>query len=338
MTREELIQALAARIDVPPHNAQVFLHACFDIVKSLLRAGEDVTLQDLGHWTAGLKSGGILTSVKYSASVSGIAEGTEEVLLGPASSIDAMHFIPAAALEIAHTAQRASFDIAALVAEVRESLSPSVIVRSTIDERAAEKGVPENSESEPMLEQPVLEQPMLEQPMLEQPMLEQPMLEQPMLEQPVLEQPMHEQPMLEQPVLEQPMLKQTMLEQPMLKQTVPDSDEDRLLEAEMEAEGYEIQAPHSQAETGMSFGDESDIALAAFRNASDKDPLSDDEVFHRNRNQLYHPPEKPGNRPLLITAAILTFCVLVIIVYMLLDHNEPRELPGSAPVGVLLDD
>lgn len=80
-------------------------------------------------------------------------------------------------------------------------------------------------------------------------------------------------------------------------------EEEALLETEMEAEGYQT------------------------------DPLSDDEVFHRNRDQLYHPPDEPGRRTLLITAGILTFCVLVIIVYLLLDQSEPRELPGSAPVG-----
>ncbi|MDX9758290.1 MAG: hypothetical protein RBU27_03935, partial [Bacteroidota bacterium] len=63
------------------------------------------------------------------------------------------------------------------------------------------------------------------------------------------------------------------------------------------------------------------------------DPLSDDAVFHRNRDQLYHPPAESGRRSLLVTAAILTFCVVLIILYMLLDTTEPRALPGSEPVG-----
>ena len=68
---------------------------------------------------------------------------------------------------------------------------------------------------------------------------------------------------------------------------------------------------------------------------ADRDPLSDEAVFHRNRDQLFHPPEEPSKRPLILTAVILTICILIIIVYMLLDRTEPRELPGTAPVGLV---
>jgi hypothetical protein len=123
-------------------------------------------------------------------------------------------------------------------------------------------------------------------------------------------------------------------------------EEEALLELEMEAEGYQP-AMASAPEAGAVWSEDAAEAMTAYEQEvqtesvtvpedehfGDTDPLSDDEVFYRNRDQLYHPPDEPGRRTLLITAGILTFCVLVIIVYLLLDQSEPRELPGSAPVG-----
>ncbi|MBR9974072.1 MAG: hypothetical protein KFF77_00685 [Bacteroidetes bacterium] len=66
---------------------------------------------------------------------------------------------------------------------------------------------------------------------------------------------------------------------------------------------------------------------------TEEDPLSDFEMFHRNRDQLYHPPAEPSRRKLMLTAFVLTFCVLAIIVYLLLDKSEPHQIPGRPAVG-----
>lgn len=256
MTRDELIDALAERAGVPRHSAQVFLHACFDVTKSLLRNGELVSLPGIGSWSPQRTADGTLVAVSYAAShpaTSPAAFALEAFALHETAALaDARHFIPAAALQAGSPVERIPVDLAEIVADVRRSFGlieaggqTSSVEEATRDDASASAALPSHEAAAEIPAVPVLSP---------------------------------------SPDLEA-------------------DEEEALLEMEMEAEGYQT------------------------------DPLSDDAVFHRNRDQLYHPPDEPGRRKLLITAGILTFCVLVIIVYLLLDQGEPRELPGSAPVG-----
>ncbi len=308
MTREQLIQALADRVDVPAHSAQVFLHACFDIIKSQLRDGESVVLPLLGKWTPIRDSEGALNGVGYAA-LADESGRNGEVLHGPASSIDARHFIPAAALDSRNGGMRTPVDIASIVREVRTAFSPEPETPPAEGANSVASPVPDaasdtaSSETARMEDFPVTA----------------------------------------------PMTASTVIEE-------SGSEEDILLEAEIEAEQYagELLSEEYAGEAtddadhaltaedySLALADPSDIAddEPLYGEAPGEveeeapDPLADDEVFNRNRDQLYNPPAETSKRPLLITAAILTLCVLIIIVYILLDHSAPRDLPGSEPVG-----
>lgn len=53
-----------------------------------------------------------------------------------------------------------------------------------------------------------------------------------------------------------------------------------------------------------------------------------DEVFYRNRDQLYHPPEKRRSKLLMLAALVLTAIVIAIVFYMIYGEAPTREFPG----------
>ncbi len=326
MKREELIQALAARMDVSPTSAQVFLHACFDIVKSRLQAGEEVTLPNIGTWTPTNESGGKLASVRYAAFVPVNAEVPEseafptDLMDGPASSIDTRHFIPASALNGKELKLPAIIDVATLVAEVRASFAPASPDADSVVESDSLSDTPTIENTDLVGEADTIEAAVRAD------------------EVDIADDPewVEEAELVEEaePLADGAVEVDNTVEINRPEEADFLSEEDLLLEAEMEAEGYEsLEAQTDQAviEEDDSINEGEDSV-----SAEQQDPLSDDEVFNRNRDQLYHPPKEPSNRPLVITAAALTFCVLVIIIYLLLDRNEPRELPGSEAIGCLV--
>ena len=328
MTREELIERLAARADVPRHSAQVFLHACFDAVKSQLRSGAAVQLPGLGRWTPRLSEQGRLIDVTYTALVT---ETTPtEAMHGPASSIDSRHFIPAEALESRSTVLREPVDVTVLVTDVRRALGhlpeedgdvrPAHTASAAAEQLLHELPLPDETEDDGATAQtdpyalPTEGLPIEED---DDPGEEE---DSPGEDEEYFVDAyasVEETAFASFPDEASPVGVDSDGVPPPLE-----SEEDELLlEAEMEAEGYAPAAGGGEAETVEE---------------EDEDPLSDTEVFHRNRDQLYHPPEEPSRRKLLVTAAVLTFCVLVIIVYLLLDEGEPHRIPGSAPVGTVL--
>jgi hypothetical protein len=308
MTREELIDALASRVDAPAHSAQVFLHACFDIVKSALRAGEEVELPDIGAWKPRLDANGILIGVSYAAFVPAAPAVAQEVRFGPVTGIDPRHFIPARALEISAPVARTSVDIAGLVAEVEAAFSPGGIdaaggtvkpegaigVRSAT--RPAEAGELPTDVGDPPAEAGDLP-----------------------VEAVVAPEGTAGAPVDSVPADEEPSAGGSPAGGPWL--------EPELVLAENAGPGQEA----GLAEEIIGAVD----PVTGHADAG-RDPLSDEAVFHRNRDQLYHPPEEPSKRPLILTAVILTVLVLFIIVYMLLDKTEPRELPGTETVGMVV--
>jgi hypothetical protein len=255
MTRDMLIDTLATRIDAPRHSAQVFLHACFDVVKSLLRSGEEVQLPGIGHWTPRRSPDGTLTAVACTACVPSMAS-TEAAQEHP-GGFDALHFIPVDALLQRSAAVPEPVDVASVVAEVRRLL-----------------GGGGETEAHDTFATVVLEE----------------------------ERPEDSTVAVTDDA------------------DAPASDDISLLD--------ESDEPLQDA-TDLSAEDEALLEP----DVEEADPLSDEEVFHRNRDQLYHPPDEPGRKTLLIAAAILTFCVLVIVVYLLLDQSEPRDLPGRPAIG-----
>ncbi len=321
MNREQLIQALAVRIDVAPHSAQVFLHACFDIIKSQLRSGDDISLPLLGRWTPLHGEDGALTGVSYTALVQNRSDTAGEVLHGPASSIDARHFIPAAALEHGNGVRRSPVDIASLVAEVRREYAPDPIPDPV--GTAVSDAVPASvrGDASPLAEDPLPHAPAIESE-------EDILLE---AEMEAENYPGHTAAQEEADPAGGELVETGI-------------DEEYADLAEVDSDPYpgidDMQDPMTDSDVDAII----DTTIDASPEAEDPgdeegvddghDPLADDEVFNRNRDQLYHPPEETSKRPLLITAAILTLCVLVIIVYILLDHTAPRELPGREPVGM----
>lgn len=228
-----------------------------------------------------------------------IAQGmAAEAPQGPASSIDSLHFIPVEALRTATDPVLEAVDVADLVLEVRRALG--LVVPDPVAPVSAEPVTPMHVE-------PVA----------------------PVPAEPVT--PMHVEPVA--PLTAGP-------DNPLSDDS--DGGETLLLEAEMEAEGYELR----EAETGATMeldtlelqplpDEHTTLPAETIESAVvvDEDPLSDSEVFHRNRDQLYHPPAEPSRRKLMLTAVVLTFCVLVIIAYLLLDKSEPHAIPGRPAVG-----
>jgi hypothetical protein len=92
---------------------------------------------------------------------------------------------------------------------------------------------------------------------------------------------------------------------------------------------YEAPAAATHSAEAMPDGIASERGYADF---------SDDESFHRNRDQLYHPPERQKSAGLLAAAIALTVVVVIIILYMVYSEPPARELPGvDAPAGMLYD-
>jgi hypothetical protein len=60
----------------------------------------------------------------------------------------------------------------------------------------------------------------------------------------------------------------------------------------------------------------------------------DNEVFYRNRDQLYHPPQERNTRPLLIVALVLTAVMIVIVLSMIFGEDERPEVPGTGESGL----
>ncbi|MBE0644590.1 MAG: HU family DNA-binding protein [Bacteroidetes bacterium] len=329
MTRDDLIQALADRIDVPSHSAQVFLHACFDIVKSLLREGEEITLPELGRWLPMRSTEGILTGVRYAALVPAGTDSPIEVLHGLASSIDARHFIPVQALDITGVNQRSPVDVATLVAEVSQQFAPRLAAETTsgneavLDRDTTPDALPPTP---PVIDtaadhtgmQPISEADLLLEAEME---AEGYAVE---ADARLLEE---DYPEDAQDVVEEDYPEDA---QDVVEEDYPEDAQDAVEEDYPEDAQDAVEEDYPE-DAQQFIGDDPILAQDAI---PDVDPLSDEEVFHRNRDQLYNPPDEPSKRPLLITAAVLTLCVLVIIVYILLDHSAPRELPGSAPVGL----
>lgn len=316
MTREMLIDALSAQRDVPRHSAQVFLHACFDVVKTLLREGQAVSLPGIGRWTPLLDPDGTLRAVEVRP-LHG-EETLAEMSVAMPTAIDARHFIPAIALQPHFPPARLPVDVGGIVTEWRRmrGLDADVPDPGDVTTVDSDMGHPAQLDADTG----------------------------------------------QLTAGDSDMGHLTSADFDALDfDTVEDNtddiaDDDHVLDAviigddsigddvEMEESGLgavdrdagDRDAGDRDASdgnlsvgvSGLDIHDESGPAAVPAR-----DPLSDDAVFHRNRDQLYHPPEESGQRTLRITAAILTICVLLIILYMLLDQSEPRTLPGSAPVG-----
>ncbi len=272
MTRRELIERMADRLQVPEHSAQVFLHAFFDVSKSMLRSGETVALGALGTWTPEHDPDGVFRSVIYAPShaASPVPVG-EDIVSGPASSIDSRHFIPAEALAIAHPSGRSPVDVADIVIEVQRGFAEEAPMEETPVEEAPADAAPEEESVED-------------------------------------EYPGEEE---------------------YIEEAVPgDTDAGDMLTDEgdfLEEDFDEVEAEGMEAESMEGHGIEDD-------------EVEDDAVFHRNRDQLYHPPEERSNRALLFVALGLTLVVLIIILSLLFGSDEKasfgdrRHDPNSATI------
>lgn len=239
MTRRELIEQLAARLQVPDHSAQVFLHAFFDVSKSMLRSGETVMLGSLGTWVPEHDEDGTMLSVQYTPSSQHAHAATgEEIVSGPASSIDARHFIPAAALALARSADRPAVDVEDIVAEVQREFG---------EER---EGTERSGEE---------------------------------------------------------------------REGAGRNDCDAVDEEYPSEDEYSVEDEYPVEEE---YPVEDEFLVEDDEQVEDDEAVEDDAVFHRNRDQLYHPPDERSNRTLLFVALGLTVVVLIIILSLLFGSDE----------------
>ena len=332
LSRDALIDALAARRNIPRHSAQVFLHACFDVVKSLLREGHDIALPGIGRWTPILGEDGILAGMDLSALRP--EESLFEMTEGTAAHSDTRHFIPAIALNPYHPRDRTPVDIGAIVTELRRVLGIEPVtvhgIESVTARGGAEHAMAVQTPAVTALEDPAYSADTLTMDEVHRLELE---IKAERDWDPEAAADTHTDDAEDLALAEAA----DDAEDLALVEAADDAEDLALVEAADDAEDPTAGDAMPDVWTGVSdpdILDEPDAPADPVPDATD--PLSDTDVFHRNRDQLYHPPEETGRRPLLVTAAILTFCVLVIIIYMLLDQSEPRELPGSDPIGQLV--
>ncbi|MDX9758291.1 MAG: hypothetical protein RBU27_03940, partial [Bacteroidota bacterium] len=135
MSRDMLIDALAASRAVPRHSAQVFLHACFDVVKSLLREGRIISLPGIGRWTPIFDADGSLCAIDLRSSRDDAL--VMEVAMREPAALDARHFIPAIALQPHFPPARTPVDVAGIVTDLLHARGLDTIPVPDADEPPA---------------------------------------------------------------------------------------------------------------------------------------------------------------------------------------------------------
>jgi hypothetical protein len=312
--REQLIRDLADRLGVPEHSAQVFLHAFFDAAKAALRTGDPLRIEGLGNWIPSLYEDGTLSSIEY---VPVANEPAVAPVQGPVSSIDSMHFIPAAALESFSVTQNALIDVAEVVDEVqRQFTSGNGRGSAIIDPDSDSSTVPALSdvedEDEPHDATDTIE--------------------------------IDEQPQEIAPDSLRDEDGSTEFETD--QYTSSSVDDTSLSPAEdgvgidtgeaFNGEDHEADPDHTMraapasTETTAPPGPETAFQDPDTDEIDDEDTEEEDnEVFYRNRDQLYHPPQERNTRPLLIVALVLTAVMIVIVLSMFFGEEERPVVPGA---------
>lgn len=337
MKREDLIRELSRQLDTPEHSCSVFLHAFFDVVKSMLRNGETVHLPHLGIWTPSMEPvSGKLTSVSFTSS-SQTSTGEDHAVHGPASSIDSLHFIPADALET-NGSETAPIDVSIIVGEVNrlfqsedEAENGELDVDVPIRQRTRDLDIPTVPEFQEVLHEDDSPPPTWSE---ETAILRDEEELDPTQINDIPVSGDHDGPDDDVP---------DMLD----LDDIPDPDPDETAQAGIEADEDVLYDDPRAADANDESGcdDESDAHDERYSgddtieesNAGEmkddeqpgEDALDDAEVFYRNRDQLYNPPEERGSRGLLITAIVLTVCVLAIILFLVFSGKDEDPLRKS---------
>lgn len=315
MKREELVRELARRLTLPEHSAQVFLHAFFDTAKAALRTGDTLRIDGLGAWTPVLHDDGTLRSIEY---ISAALDTGTAPAQGPASSIDAMHFIPVNALENMPLRRHGIIDVADVVREVQRLFVPAGNngTQTAAPEQAAPESVTETGTSDADAEGETAPAPA------------------------VTPEPA---PLLDDSDDEAPRAEEIPVE--VRSATGAESDTEEMADAataavhpDEAASGndtpMDVQQPPREA-ARAEMPDEAGWPDEAEKSEADEDEDEEDnEVFYRNRDQLYHPPQERNTRPLLIVALVLTAVMLVIVLSIIFGEDERPAMPGTGDAGV----
>jgi len=339
VNRDELIQALSQELETSEHSCSVFLHAFFDSVKTHLRKGEAVDLEALGSWKPVMAGNtGRLEDVRY-VPATGQSAAQDGAVHGPASSIDALHFIPAEALE-SNGGSNAPIDVGVLVGEVNRLFSKEDDVFENDAEPQEERvsgrhdmEIPSVPEFQEVLREDTLPPPAWS-------------------EEAAL--------LRDEEELDPSEIDDTLVEgdddetddsvpDMMALEDIPDPEDDEddpsaaeALEDDVETEFEAVEDEYAETDDAVSdvdiddtaeIGDASEADEADYpaneEDSTGEDALDDSEVFYRNRDQLYNPPKEAGNKNLLITAIVLTVGVIAIILFLVFGGNDESPLPAS---------
>ncbi|MCZ7555338.1 MAG: HU family DNA-binding protein [Bacteroidia bacterium] len=310
MDREQLVTALSERLEVPAHSIRVFLHAYFDTAKTLIRAGEVVDLGGLGsfEYIRDNSSG----QIRY---YSPLPRQT-----GTTVRMRREDFVvPLHAVTQVHTTNTTPVDVAEIVTEVLTP-QPTVSLRrygdriDAFDDSAAE----EADETELPLPSPSEEVAYAERDEAgedeDSAFFSDASYEQYDDES---EDAVHYATPSDWPdgsASEQP--RSFAYEAASVHDTVPVSDGGK---------------QHQAVEAAADVAAVSEVPNIVLAEETEHQDFSDGDSFYKNRDQLFHPPEKKTSRGLLIIAVLVTLCVLAIILYLVYSDAPVHELPGIDP-------
>ncbi len=328
MTRDELVTVLAGRLDAPIHSTRVFLHAFFDVAKSMLRNGESVEIGNLGVWEPEISENGELVAVRYLQPIK-TAKGVGVWSYGQ------RYILPPQELHVPLFTDLDMVDIAEIVSEVtaRAGWSDEPTVRNPRQGPTQDADIPVLIPEEPEFSAPAEWE---NDPSLSE----------------LLEE-MQAEAGKEVELAFEP--SETAPEQ---ESDIEDFFDDHPAgappdETTVDPRGYPVSDAPPQSERSASdllsvqemhtgqplpvLKDSQAVPEKGVAEEREHEDFEDDDSFFRNRDQLYNPPENKSNRSLALVAIVLTAILIAIILYYILTDDPVHELPGvDAPTGALL--